>query len=79
MSKSQQKPLAPNPYNIKFAWCKANNKKIADLKSEDYDKIIEYSLEIGAALGVQEFIKRTQKNLSEKTVDKIETPAGEQP
>lgn len=76
MSQSQQEPLAPTPHNIKLAWCKANGKKLANLKQEDYNKIIEYTLKIGASLGVQEFIKRTQKNLSEKKEEKIESPAG---
>jgi hypothetical protein len=77
MSQSTQKqPVAPTPHNIKLAWCKANNKKLANLKQDDYDKIIEYTLQIGAGLGVQEFIKRTQKNLSEKTPIEKEAPSG---
>jgi hypothetical protein len=77
MSQSTQKqPVAPTPHNIKLAWCKANNKKLANLKQEDYSRIIEYALQIGAGLGVQEFIKRTQKSLSEKTPIENEAPAG---
>lgn len=79
MSQSQQqKPLAPTPHNIKLAWCKANGKKLANLKQEDYNKIIAYTLQIGASLGVQEFIKQTQKNLSEKAEVETESPVGDQ-
>jgi hypothetical protein len=81
MSQSTQKqPVAPTPHNIKLAWCKANNKKIANLKQDDYNKIITYAVEIGAMIGVQEthkvYQKAASKSLSEKTPIENETPDG---